>query len=169
MGGPRILCAHSARLKSCAWRALRIQISQPAMMILMNFLDDLDAMTIERLVQCGYRWSQRDTAFDRFAMFNTLTERKILQRPYEVQFSTHLLENPKYKTIQPVLDEITQRLRNGESLLPYLSRKAPEPRYKDGLLLFWGIHHLHSQHKNNWSERVRIENIWAIRAFVPAH
>lgn len=113
------------------------------MMILMNFLDDLDAMTIERLVQCGYRWSQRDTAFDRFAMFNTLTERKILQRPYEVQFSTHLLENPKYKTIQPVLDEITQRLRNGESLLPYLSRKAPEPRYKDGLLLFWGIHHLH--------------------------
>ena len=113
------------------------------MLILMNFLDDLDAMTTERLVQCGYCKDLQDTAFDHFVMLNTLTERTIPQIPYTVKFSTHLLENAKYKLLRPVLDEITRHLQSGKSLRPYLSRKAPEPRHKDDLLLSWGIHHLH--------------------------
>jgi hypothetical protein len=117
------------------------------MMILMSFVDDLDAMTIERLVQYGYLLQQEDTAFDRFVMLYMLTERKIPQIPYEVKCSTHLLENSKYKQLQSVLDEIISCLQNGESLGPYLSTKASEPRWQDGLLLSWGIHHLHLSSK----------------------
>lgn len=123
------------------------------MMILMNFIDDLDTMTVERLVPYGYRRNQQDTAFDRFVMLYMLAERTIPQIPYAVKFSTHLLENPKCKLLRPVLDEITLCLENGKSLRPYLSRKAPEPRQKDGLLIFWGIHHLHLSSINTKGEK----------------
>lgn len=115
------------------------------MMILMNFIDDLDAMTIERLSQYGYCFEQGDKAFKRFAMLLALTERKIPSIPYEVKLSTHLLENKKYndKRHREVLEEIIQRLQDGESLHSYLSRKAPELDYKDDLLISWQIHHLH--------------------------
>lgn len=113
------------------------------MMILMNFIDDLDRMSIARLAQSGYRRLQEDTAFDRYIMLHTLTERKIPSIPYEVKFSSQLLENPKYKKLQSELNEITYCLQNGESLAPYLSTKAQKPNHQDGLLISWGIHHLH--------------------------
>lgn len=129
----------------------------------MNFIDDLDRMSIDRLAQSGYRRLQDDTAFDRFVMLYTLTERKILPIPYEVKFSTQLLENPKYKKLKSELNEITYCLQNGESLAPYLSTKAQKLNHQDGLLVSWGIHHLHlsgikTKNASGFVSRVRGES-----------
>lgn len=113
------------------------------MMILMNLVEDLDLMTVDRLNRYGYFWNQRDTAFDRFMMLNALAERTIRPMQYEVKISRHLSENKKYTILLPVLNEITQCLRNGHSLQPYLSTQASNPLHKDNLLNSWGIHHLH--------------------------
>lgn len=113
------------------------------MMIFMNFIDDLDAMTIKCLEDFGYLRLQKDTAFERFAKLHMLTERTIPEIPYVVKFSKQLLENPKHQKLKSVLNEITLRLREGKSIAPYLSTKAIMPNHQDGLLTSWGIHHLH--------------------------
>jgi len=109
----------------------------------MNFVDDLDAMTTERLVPLGYRANSRDQAFDRFAALYAFTERTIPQISYTIRLSAEIKQNPKFKAHKKAIDEITTRLARGESLRPYLSKQAIAPAYKDGLLLSWGIHHLH--------------------------
>lgn len=113
------------------------------LLIAMNFVDDLDAMTIERLTRIGYRSEGRDRAFDRFATLHAFAERTIPPIPYAIRFSAEILQNPKLKAHKKAVDEITTRLKGGETLRPYLSKQAIAPAYKDGLLLSWGIHHLH--------------------------
>jgi hypothetical protein len=113
------------------------------LLVAMNLVDDLDAITIERLTHFGYRGEGRDRAFDRFAMLYTYTERTVPLMRYTVRFSAEITQNPKFKIHRKALDEITSRLRNGASVRPYLSKKAVIPSHKDALLLSWGIHHLH--------------------------
>ena len=113
------------------------------LLVAMNFVDDLDAMTIERLTRLGYRGRRCDRAFDRFATLDAFTERTIPPIPYTIRLSAEIRQNPKLMAHKKAVDEITTRLRSGETLRPYLSRQAVAPAYKDGLLLSWGIHHLH--------------------------
>jgi len=113
------------------------------LLIAMNFVDDLDKMTIDRLSRAGYCEPVGDGAFDRFAALYGFTERTIPSIPYTLQFSAEIQKNPKFKSHKKALDEITNRLKTGETLRPYLSKKAVDPTYKDGMLLSWGIHHLH--------------------------
>lgn len=113
------------------------------LLVAMSFVDDLDAMTTELLARAGHRGERRDRAFDRFATLHGFTERTIPPVPYVVRFSAEIRQNPRFETRKKALAEITSRLKNGETLRPYLSKRAAEPAYKDGMLLSWGIHHLH--------------------------
>ncbi|MCY0856644.1 hypothetical protein [Cupriavidus sp. D39] len=113
------------------------------LLVAMNFVADLDAITIERLDHLGYQAKLGDTVLDRFAVLYTHTERTIPPVPYELRFSDEIRQNPKFKTHRKPLEEIMSRLRRGESLRPYLSTRAVRAAYHDPLLLTWGIHHLH--------------------------
>ncbi|HWW07603.1 hypothetical protein [Collimonas sp.] len=113
------------------------------MLILMNFAADLDSIAIKKLSAYGYAPNPQDTARLRFNMLYTLTQRVIPQQQYTVEFSTELLENPKYEQFHAEVDEIVQCLRVAADMTPYLSKKAPEFDARDPLLLQGGIHHLH--------------------------
>ena len=41
------------------------------------------------------------------------------------------------------LRQIEKKLRDGESIVPHLSKEIRNPAYNDALLNDWGIHHLH--------------------------
>ncbi|MCO4879028.1 hypothetical protein [Paraburkholderia caribensis] len=109
----------------------------------MDFVADADAQAVQILASLGYKPKPRDTPLDRFATLYTRIERTIPPLPYEVRLSDEIRQNPKYKTHVKALGEIVSRLRNGESVRPYLSTLAVRPAFQDTLLLTWGIHHLH--------------------------
>lgn len=67
------------------------------LLVAMNFVDDLDAMTIERLTRLGYCGQRRDRAFDRFATLHAFTERTIPPISYTVRLSAEIRQNPKFK------------------------------------------------------------------------
>lgn len=113
------------------------------MLIFMDFVADLDSIATKKLIAFGYKPDANDTAYQRFKMLYTLTERTIPQQCYTVVVSTDLLKNPKHKQHQSVIDEISQRLRAGDDVGPYLSKQAPKLDSKDDLLIHGGVHHLH--------------------------
>ena len=51
--------------------------------------------------------------------------------------------SPKDPDQARALSSIEQKLQNGESVIPYLSRKIRDLRYNDLLFNDWGIHHFH--------------------------
>ena len=68
-----------------------------------------------------------------------------------VEESSHLLRNPKYQLYAPVIREICRRIKKGENLLPYLSRRKESLTSHDALLRSANIHHFHlnTKHKGD--------------------
>lgn len=68
-----------------------------------------------------------------------------------VEVSSHLLRNPKYQLYAPVIREICRRIKKGENLLPYLSRRKESLTSHDALLRSANIHHFHlnTKHKGD--------------------
>jgi hypothetical protein len=113
------------------------------MLLWMQFVHDLDAMARMRLAQHGYQDRDNDSAMRRFALLCTHTERLIPEQKYTVHISRELSQRQLANDNRRALDEIKQRLEDGLSLRPYLSRRVQAPETVDGLFLSWGILHLH--------------------------
>jgi hypothetical protein len=123
------------------------------LLVAMDLVADADSIAVQLLSNLGYKPKPRDTALDRFAILFTRAERTIPPVPYEVRLSDDIRQNPKYRAHQKAFDEIVSRLRKGESVHPYLSKRAVRAAYQDTLLLTWGIHHLHLNSINTVDKR----------------
>lgn len=113
------------------------------MLAVMQFVRDLDLMVLARLAEHGYARQQGDTTNSRFALLMSHTERLIPERKYAVHTSRELDERQLPPDNARALAEIVHRLQNGLSLKPYLSKRVERPETGDGLLLSWGLLHLH--------------------------
>lgn len=113
------------------------------MLVGMQFVRDLDLMVLARLAEHGYTGQQGENAVSRFALLIGHTERLIPKRKYKVHTSQELAKRQLPADNARALAEIVHRLQNGLSLKPYLSKRVERPETGDGLLLSWGILHLH--------------------------
>jgi hypothetical protein len=120
---------------------------------MMNFVADLDRLTIARLKELGYQPKPNDTPHGRFATLYTYAERIIPPIPYTIRYSAEIRKNPKFQAHRRALEEIAACLAKGKSLRPYLSTRAVRPAFHDSLLLTWGIHHLHLNTANTANKK----------------
>lgn len=109
----------------------------------MNFEHDHDQLVRAELAGFNYAQEPDDTDFSRQVVLLDLRKRLVPRRQCKVHLSREIRANPKTLVLKPVLDEVLERLRNGLSIEPYLSKKASGPSERDELLVHWGIHHLH--------------------------
>ena len=76
-------------------------------------------------------------------LYSRLRNRLLLGRKRQVIVHKSLLNNKKYKVYKSKILKLKRALENGSSMRPYLSNKVNELYSVDGLLLDWGMHHLH--------------------------
>ncbi|HTD05665.1 MAG TPA: hypothetical protein VK751_17825, partial [Undibacterium sp.] len=114
------------------------------MIVMMNLASDFDELVTGQLQKNGFVTSAAHNPYLRFATLYARTERSVPQIKYSMLVSTELQGNPQFQLLQPVINEIAATLAEGGAVLPYLSRMASDPNsQRDGLLAYWGIHHLH--------------------------
>lgn len=76
-------------------------------------------------------------------LYSRLRNRLLLGRKRQVVLHKSLLKNEKYPVYKKKILLLKKIFENGSSIRPYLSNKVNELYSKDGLLLDWGVHHLH--------------------------
>ena len=77
-----------------------------------------------------------------FALYYNAARRLVSHQPRTVRRARKFVA-PRDPEQAKALDTIERKLREGETVAPYLSRKARSVSYNDHLLNDWGIHHLH--------------------------
>ena len=110
-----------------------------------NVLRDVVEIFRTQLVQVGY--SAKDVygiAGDEelLTAYYNATRRIVGAWPRTVHRAIGFV-SPKDKDQARALATIEQKIRNGESVVPYLSRKIRDLSYNDILFNDWGIHHFH--------------------------
>ena len=108
-----------------------------------NIIGDYVQILRRRLGKLGYTECSIDSINDDYnlvlAYFGAL-RRLVSNVPRTVFKAKGLLCPPKYGS---VLAEIERKIKSGENINPYLSRKLPDLRVNDDLLNDWRIQHLH--------------------------
>lgn len=130
------------------------------LLVAADFVSDADSIAVQMLAGLGYKHKARDTSLTRFALLFTHAERTIPPARYEVRLSTEIRKSPKLQTHRKAFDEIVSRLQRAETLQPYLSTRAVRADFQDGLLLTWGVHHLHLNTVDTAGKRGFVARKW---------
>jgi hypothetical protein len=109
------------------------------------FLNDLRQVTIQRLTTAGVQFDANGTLRDLLHAYYTVEERRITP---EVRF---VHRAPEFDAAVAALDQtcqdavvgIERKLSAGEDVNGHLSLRSLQPNNTDGLLIDWGIHHMH--------------------------
>lgn len=72
--------------------------------------------------------------------YSNLRERLIPAKPRKIIYSKNFIRKPDCENGLKLLEE---KIKNGKSITPHLSRKILQAKYSDGLLFDFGIYHLH--------------------------
>lgn len=76
-------------------------------------------------------------------LYSRLRNRLLVGRKRRVIIHKSLISNEKYQIYKNKILILKKALEHGSSMRPYLSNRINELYFVDGLLLDWGIHHLH--------------------------
>lgn len=124
------------------------------MLIQMDLIDDLRRLTIDRLASHGFSTADCGSLHSLYAALDSHIVRLVLPSKYDIKISEQLRNNPQFELLRNVVDEISDDLRSGRSVVPYLSSQVLMPdRRRDNLLTFWGIHHLHLNSRTTLDKR----------------
>lgn len=113
------------------------------LLILMNLKEDLDQITTANLIHRGFEPPASMDGMTRYATLERHVERSIHPIAYKILVSRELSSNPLLGSEKSAVDEIVDRLESGKSVAPYQSTRMGKVEYRDSMLAFWGIHHLH--------------------------
>lgn len=113
------------------------------MLIYMNLLHDFEQILKDRLEQLGFKNSESLEGSRAFALQYDNSSRDVPTLRYRVEMSEELAAKSLPPDITTALKDVTDRLRRGQSVRPYLSKAVGVVNRLDGLLLHWGINHLH--------------------------
>lgn len=113
------------------------------MLIYMNLLRDFEEILKYQLDQLGYKNPDSLEASRAFALQFDNSNREVPAYRYRVEVSDELARKVLPPELASALKEVTARLRKGQSVRPYLSKAVGFVKRLDGLLLHWGINHLH--------------------------
>lgn len=109
----------------------------------MNLLRDFEEILKYQLHQLGYKNPDTLEASKAFALQFDNSNREVPAFRYRVEVSDELARKILPPELASALKEVTTRLRKGQSVRPYLSKAVGFVNRLDGLLLHWGINHLH--------------------------
>jgi hypothetical protein len=124
------------------------------MLIQMNLIDDLRRLTIDRLAGHGFSTADCGNLHSLYAVLDSHIVRLVLPSKYDIKISEQLKNNPQFQLLRNVVDEISDDLRPGRSVVPYLSSQVlMSDRRRYNLLTFWGIHHLHLNSRTTLDKR----------------
>ena len=124
------------------------------MLIQMDLIDDLRRLTIDRLAGHGFSTADCGNPHSLYAALDSHIVRLVLPSKYDIKISEQLKNNPQFELLRNVVDEISDDLRSGRSVVPYLSSQVlMSDRRRDNLLTFWGIHHLHLNSRTTLDKR----------------
>lgn len=113
------------------------------MLIYMNLLRDFEQILKYRLDQLGFKNAEAVDGSLAFALQFDNSKRDVPALRYRVQISDEVARKSLPSEVSKALSDVTSRLRNGQSVRPYLSKAVGFIHRLDGLLLHWGINHLH--------------------------
>lgn len=106
----------------------------------MNFFKDWTRILKEELINYGFNLDSNNTPREICIMYFNYKKRLINPTSREILFSKKFScpDNSK-----DGLENIKKKVRNGEDLLPYLSKNINNLNYDDDMLNDWGVYHLH--------------------------
>ncbi len=110
------------------------------MLAYMNFQQDFEKMVLSKFKALGGKGENPATAFVKLAEYEA---RQVPLRKYSVHLSNELLENPLWNQYTEAIQQIIGLLKNGESITHCLSKRSGDINFKDRLLSYWCINHLH--------------------------
>ncbi|WP_313569945.1 hypothetical protein [Comamonas terrigena] len=113
------------------------------MLIHMNFAHDLEELLRGLVAHRGHKESSALEAWKLFALLQDNDKRNVPEQPYSVRISDELTEKAERLPVASVLQEVIARFETGMAIEPYLSKQTQRLSHLDGLLLNWGINHLH--------------------------
>lgn len=85
-------------------------------------------------------WPVSKTTTMRRRLYHKISRYTIESRPRRVLKAADFECPPQYIS---GLQKLEQTITAGENLFPYRSKSVSSPTWRDGLLDYWGIHHLH--------------------------
>lgn len=106
----------------------------------MNFFRDWTDILRKELINYGFDIDKDNTPRGICMMYFNLKRRLITPTSREILFSK------KFKCpddLKDGLEKIKKRVKNGDNLLPYLSKNLNDLDYDDDMLNDWGVYHLH--------------------------
>lgn len=113
------------------------------MLIYMNFVRDFEKIIYDNLLDLGFANLDDLHPAKRFALIFDNGNRKVPLKRYSIKMSEELSAKMDKLSSGPALQEVIARLREGKDIQPYQSRDTERVHKLDGLLLHWGINHLH--------------------------
>lgn len=119
-------------------------------MLDIDLVSDMQTMSYERMIKAGYRNVNLDRAL--YQHFN-IQKRMVDCKPRRVHKSKEFKCPELYKD---ALDDFEKKVKSGESILPFLSKKLLDASYSDGMLNDWNIYHFHLTkrfNKDGWAKR----------------
>lgn len=119
---------------------LRYNFELNVLLNLVSMNPNVDLRGIQSLDQAlvCYAWYRHDLLYQK--------EKK------NVFISKELLSNPKYKEHESVILNIYSKIKKGENLVPYLSKRKISPLNGDALLESANIHHFHLNTKHTGND-----------------
>lgn len=117
-----------------------------------DFKNDWKEYVKRELIKLGQTYKESRDILD-----NSVTLFKMQRRiPSNIIRNVLISKEFKYKKeYENGLNSLISRIKNGETLTPYLSKSIHNTNYNDATLNEWGIHHFHLGNKiiNNTTER----------------
>lgn len=115
-----------------------------------DLVSDLQTSTYERLVKAGYKNVSLERAV--YQYFN-VQKRMVECKPRKIHKSKEFMCPELY---QVALSDFEDKVKCGDSLMPFLSDKLLDASYSDGMLNDWNIYHFHLTKRfkeNGWARR----------------
>lgn len=108
----------------------------------LDFISDYVEHLKDQLNECGimFKFPPSNDSRTMIYQYNNLMKRLIIPKKRKVHYSNEFNYSSQY---HGVVKEIENKLINGESIFPYMSKEIINLNYKDLLLNDWGVYHLH--------------------------
>lgn len=126
----------------------------------MNLINDWDNHLNDRMLEMGCK--------PKLGGYNSLDYHKAMKKlisviPRKVHYSKEFSCPGEYKS---ALYKLIENIESGKNLLPYMSKRVINPKFNDGLLNDWGIHHFHLSEDFEKDSIFIQRSDWLLLAFV---
>ncbi|MBE9200200.1 MULTISPECIES: hypothetical protein [unclassified Nodularia (in: cyanobacteria)] len=112
-------------------------------MAVINFIDDLKEITVQKLSQLGYPEIPGEDLETLLLRYLNVRRRIPPVISWTIKKSQELINKPLSEEIRNGLQQFIIKAESGQNLKPHISTKINDPDYKDLMFYDWEIFHFH--------------------------